>query len=111
MEQSLKYQENFVPKYFTNYLTEIRKIFREHKVCKAYAFGSVCTDHFRTDSDIDLIIVFEKRFFDGYVDNFFSLENQLQKLLNRKIDITVEETIQNSYFIKISNQTKTLIYE
>jgi len=93
------------------HLAEIRRIFREHKVVKAYVFGSVCTDSFGEESDVDFIVVFEKRFFDGYVDNFFSLERQLKQVLKRNIDLVAEETIQNPYFIKVVNQTKQLIYE
>ena len=90
-------------------LSEIKQICQLHRVIKAYVFGSVCTENFTDKSDVDFIVKFEKRFFDEYVDNFFSLETQLKTLLNREIDLVAEETIQNPYFIKVVNRTKTAI--
>lgn len=91
-------------------IDEISRICKEHHVKQLYAFGSVCTDKFDEKSDIDFIIVFNQRYFDGYVENFLSLEDQLTKLLHHPVDLIAEETIQNPYFIKVSNQTKTHIY-
>lgn len=92
-------------------LEKLKKICRQHKVERLYAFGSVCTDKFNEQSDIDLIIAFKPRFFDGYVDNFLSLERKLKDLFQRKVDLVAEETLQNPYFIKQIQQTKTAIYE
>jgi predicted nucleotidyltransferase len=95
----------------TQNIQAIKQICKSHKVKKLYAFGSVCTDKFNEKSDIDFIISFENRYFDNYVENFFELEDELKKLLNRKIDLVTQETIQNPYFIKVVNRTKTPIYE
>lgn len=92
-------------------ITEIKQIFKEHNVSEAFVFGSVCTENFNENSDIDFIIKFKQRFFDDYVDNFFSLEEKLQILLNRNVDILTEDNLKNPYFIKVVNKTKTPIYE
>ncbi len=92
-------------------LPQIKRICRQHKVKRLYIFGSVCTNFFNENSDIDFIIAFEPRFFDGYVDNFLSLEENLKKLLQRNIDLVAEECLQNPYFIKVVNQTKIKIYD
>jgi len=94
-----------------NNLEQLELICRRHKVKRLYAFGSVCTDKFNDESDIDLIVAFEQRFFNGYVDNFLSLEEELGDLFNRPVDIVAEETLQNPYFINVVNKTKTPIYE
>jgi len=94
-----------------NNLGQLEQICRKHRVKRLYAFGSVCTDKFNDESDIDLIVAFEYRFFDGYVDNFLSLEEELSILFNRSVDIVAEETLQNPYFINVVNKTKTPIYE
>jgi len=95
----------------TQNVKQIKQICKAHKVKKLYAFGSVCTDKFNAQSDIDFIISFEQKYFDDYVENYFSLEEQLKNLLKRDIDLVTEETIQNPYFIKVVNRTKTAIYE
>ena len=94
-----------------NNLVQLERICRRHRVKRLYAFGSVCTDKFNDESDIDLIVAFEQRFFNGYVDNFLSLEEELGDLFNRPVDIVTEETLQNPYFINVVNRTKTPIYE
>jgi predicted nucleotidyltransferase len=92
-------------------IDKVKEICLLHKVKRLYVFGSVCTEKFNIESDIDFIVGFETRFFDDYVNNFLSLEEQLKNLLNREIDLVAEETIQNPYFISVVNQTKTPIYE
>jgi len=92
-------------------IKSIRRILQEHHVKRAFVFGSACTKNFHNNSDIDMIVAFQKRYFDNYVDNYLSLESELSKLLQREVDIVVEETIQNPYFILSINQTKTPIYE
>lgn len=42
----------------THHLPAIRQVFRKNSVKKAYAFGSVCTDAFGEDSDVDILIDF-----------------------------------------------------
>jgi uncharacterized protein len=92
-------------------IESIKDICRRHKVSKLYAFGSVCTDKFNIQSDIDFIVAFQSRFFDGYVDNFLSLEKELEETLKHEVDLVAEETLINPYFIKVVNQTKTPVYE
>ena len=41
-------------------LPQVRELLKKNRVRKAYAFGSVCTDHFNSESDIDLLIDFEE---------------------------------------------------
>jgi len=94
-----------------NNLFQIKQIFLKHRVIRAYIFGSVCTDKFNDKSDIDFIIAFDQRYFDGYVENYFELEDELRNLLNRNVDLVTEETIQNPYFKIVVNKTKTPIYE
>ena len=41
---------------FEQYISEINELCNQHKVGELYAFGSVLTDDFNPDSDIDLLI-------------------------------------------------------
>lgn len=40
-------------------LPEVQRLFKEHKIKRAYAFGSVVTEKFSSHSDIDLLVTFE----------------------------------------------------
>lgn len=82
------------------------------KVQRLYAFGSVVSDHFREDSDIDFLIAFPNNLsIEEYTENYFALHYQLRALFHREIDIVTERTLSNPYFIESINETKELIYE
>jgi len=81
-------------------------------VKRLYAFGSVMTDKFRNDSDIDFLISFSDDLsIDDYTNNYFSLHYKLRDLLQREIDLVTERTLSNPYFIESINATKELVYE
>ena len=53
-----------------NYSTDIKILCETHKVKTLYAFGSVLSDKFTIDSDIDLIVDFEALDILDYADNY-----------------------------------------
>jgi len=75
-----------------------------------YAFGSVCTDKFNENSDIDLLISFDNLSIDEYTDNYFDLHYKLENLFKREIDLLTDKSLSNPYFIQSLEQTKQLIY-
>ena len=94
-----------------NNLEEIKRLLSQYKVKRAYAFGSVCTDKFNDESDIDLLISFQ----DGMEplergENWWTLLYALQNLFDREVDLVSEETLSNPYFIKSVDERKELIY-
>lgn len=58
---------------------------RHNHIKKLSLFGSVLREDFRPESDIDILVEFEK----GYVPGFaiVSMENELSRVLGRKVDI------------------------
>ena len=95
--------------------TNIRKIIeicKRFHVRKLWVFGSILTDRFRSESDIDLCVDFDKSKIDlfDYADNFFDFQYALEDLLGRRIDLTEDSTIVNPYFREELNQTRKLIY-
>lgn len=83
---------------------------KKHRVTRLHAFGSVTSPQFNDESDIDLLVSFDKEYFEGYADNYFDLEEKLINLLHRKVDIVSEATLSNPYFIDSLNKSKQLIY-
>ena len=75
-----------------------------------YVFGSVCTENFTNESDIDLLISFDNLSIEQYTDNYFELHYKLEALFGRKIDLLTEKSLSNPYFIKSLENTKQLIY-
>lgn len=96
-----------------NNLESIREIARRHHVQRLYAFGSVCTERFNEKSDVDLLISFKKGkvSIEDYADNYFSLAEELERLLKREVELVEEQTLANPFFIKTVQRTKQPILE
>ena len=92
------------------YQPEITKLCETHKVKSLYAFGSVLTENFKTESDVDLIVEFENMAFEEYADNYFDFKFSLQDILKRPIDLLEDKAIKNPYFRKAINEKRQLIY-
>jgi uncharacterized protein len=58
---------------------------QEHHIRQLALFGSVLRDDFRPDSDVDVLVEFDPGFVPGL--KFFSLEDELSKILGRKVDL------------------------
>jgi predicted nucleotidyltransferase len=93
-----------------NHTKEISNLCKTHKVRSLYAFGSVLTNQFNSESDIDLIVDFEPFDVLEYSDNYYDLKFALQNILQRNVDLLEHKAIKNPYFLKTINQSKKLIY-
>jgi predicted nucleotidyltransferase len=89
---------------------DIIKLCKTHKVKSLYVFGSVLTDHFNSESDIDLIVDFTNIEVEDYADNYFDFKFSLQEIFNRTIDLLEEKAIKNPYFKQSVNQQRQLVY-
>ncbi|KAA6328154.1 hypothetical protein EZS27_022926 [termite gut metagenome] len=92
------------------YIKEIENLCRQYNVKKLYAFGSVLTDTFNKDSDVDLIVAFKDIPIENYAENYFDFKFSLQDVFKRSIDLLEEQAIKNPYFRQNVNQKKQLIY-
>jgi predicted nucleotidyltransferase len=93
-----------------SYKPHIAKLCEIHKVKKLYAFGSVLTEGFNTNSDIDLIVEFGTMKLEDYADNYFDFKFSLQEVLKRPIDLLEDKAIKNPYFRKTVEENKQLVY-
>lgn len=93
-------------------LQRIIDLCRLHKVKSLAVFGSILTDTFNDNSDVDLLVNFEPTDPDkfDYVTNYFGFRDALENLFNRKVDLTEEKGLRNKYFIANVNRTKQMIY-
>lgn len=91
-------------------LKDLKKLCQDYHIKTMHLFGSVCTDKFNDESDIDLLISFKDISIDKYTDNYFELHYKLEKLFNRKIDLLTENSLSNPYFIESIEETKQLLY-
>ncbi|MEO6283384.1 MAG: nucleotidyltransferase domain-containing protein [Dyadobacter sp.] len=92
------------------YKAAIAKLCKIYKVNSLYAFGSVLTDNFDAESDIDLIVDFANMEVEDYADNYFDFKFSLQEIFKRPVDLLEEQAIKNPYFRQNVNQQRQLVY-
>ncbi len=92
-------------------IESIKALCLRYNVKSLYAFGSVCTEKFNDNSDIDLLISFYPMDYGDYADSYFELAEKLEDVFQRPVDLVTDKSLGNPYFIESINQTKTPIYE
>lgn len=97
-------------KLIENNIQKIVALCKKYKVNKLFVFGSILTDRFNDDSDVDLVVSFNKSEINDYFDNYFDFKYSLEELFGRDVDLLEEQTIKNPYLKKNVDATKALIY-
>ena len=64
---------------------KIETFCRKHHIKKLALFGSVLTDDFRPDSDVDVLVEFEEGHVPGFA--FFGMQTELSEILGRTVDL------------------------
>lgn len=92
---------------------EILKVCKEFHVEKLYTIGSVNTDRFNEESDVDLIVSFnmEDISIEEYADNYFGMQFKLEEILKREVDLITERSIKNPYFLQEVLKTRILLFQ
>lgn len=92
------------------HIDQIKRLCELNDVSSLFAFGSVTTDKFRPDSDIDLVVEIDDNDPLSYSDKYFNLKFQLEKILKREIDLLEQKSIRNSFLKSEIDRTKIKIY-
>jgi predicted nucleotidyltransferase len=93
------------------YKNQIQQLCIDHNVKQLFVFGSVLTNEFNDESDIDLIVEFEKMDPIEYMENYFNMKFSLEDLFKRKIDLLENQSISNPIFQKVIDKNKELVYD
>ena len=91
-------------------IERIKQLCKEYRVKNFSVFGSVLTDNFSANSDIDFVVDFEETDPVKYTDLYFQLKDKLEQLLKRQIDLIEERGIKNPFFRKEIDESKVVIY-
>ncbi|MEP0710804.1 nucleotidyltransferase domain-containing protein [Algoriphagus sp.] len=97
-------------KELTKHIDQIRALCKANKVATLFAFGSITSDKFTSESDIDLIIDIDENDPLEYTDHYFAVKDELSKILNRPIDLLENKSLKNSFLKKEIEQSKVLVY-
>lgn len=89
----------------------IEALCREFGIEKLEVFGSITTEAFRDDSDVDFIVHLPDGFdFGQWGSRFFSIEERLSDLLGRDVDVVTPKALRNHWFRHEANKTRTEIF-
>ncbi|MCC8036987.1 MAG: nucleotidyltransferase domain-containing protein [Bacteroidales bacterium] len=93
-------------------MQKIIDLCKKYRVKSLSVFGSILTDRFNEESDVDLLVNFDTTNHEqwDYVSNYFKLQSEFEKLFGRKVDLVEEKGLRNKYFIANVNRTKQQIY-
>lgn len=94
------------------HLHKIIELCTRFHVRRLWVFGSILTDRFRPDSDIDLCVDFDWANIPvlDSADNFFDFQFALEDLLGRQVDLTDDSAVRNRFFREELNEKRRLIY-
>jgi predicted nucleotidyltransferase len=92
------------------YRKELENACSTFKVEELYAFGSILSDNFKSDSDIDFVVSILSNDPVEYAENYFELKFELERIFKRKIDLLEQKAIRNKTFENLVNQQKMLVY-
>ena len=103
----------------TNSERHLRQIGVDHqaisKICKSFSIkrlhlvGSVAREENNKDSDVDLIVVFER--YGSALLQYMDAKSAFESAFNKKVDLIEEEALQNPYLRKSMAEDKVLLYE
>jgi predicted nucleotidyltransferase len=88
----------------------IKRLCKKHKVRELFVFGSILSNNFNENSDVDFVVDFEKVDLNDYADNYFDLKSALEKLLKRPVDLLENQAIRNPFLKQSIDSTKKLVY-
>ena len=96
-------------------LDAIHAICREYGVCRLEVFGSATTDEFDpTRSDIDFLVDYAPGADLGpWLKRYFAFREALSALFGRRVDLVMASApaMQNPYFRREAEKTRTVIYD
>jgi len=93
---------------FLNYIN-VLELCKKYYIIELSVFGSSIREDFNHDSDIDILVSFDKNSKITLFD-IIELENDFSILLNRKVDIVEKESLKNPIRRDKILSTREIIY-
>jgi predicted nucleotidyltransferase len=91
--------------------TAIVELCGQFRVARLEVFGSATRADFdEKRSDIDLIVQFQDEEGEGLFERYWALTEELEKLLERPVELLTERMIRNSYFRAAVDRERQTIY-
>ena len=94
-------------------LEGIRALCREYGVVRLELFGSAAADAFDLDrSDVDFLAWYPDDYdFGPWLGRLQDFERDLAELLERDVDVVLPSALNNKWFRREAEKTRTVVYE
>jgi len=79
---------------------------RRHHIRRLALFGSILTDEFRPDSDVDVLVEFEPGKIPGL--EYFGIEAELSDLIGRRVDLNSPGFLSRYFRDEIVREARTI---
>ena len=86
----MRYHEVQIP------LEEIGALCERHRIRRLSLFGSILRDDFRPESDVDILVEFERGCVPGF--GFVEVQEELSRILGRRVDLHTPASL-SRYFV------------
>ncbi len=93
-----------------HFFEQIKAYLKTQPIKKMWVFGSFSRGEERPDSDIDLLVQYDRENHRVGLFTIIRIQQQLQEMLGRKIDLVEEGTLM-PFAVESANHDKILIYE
>lgn len=96
----------------TEQIDELAELCRRHHVLRLDLFGSAATESFDPEtSDLDVLVEFKADAQVGYTGPFFHLQEELEQLFGRPVDLVFDMEFRNPHFRAAVEENRTRLYE
>jgi predicted nucleotidyltransferase len=95
------------------HIPAIQALCREYGVAKLEIFGSAVTDEFDPErSDVDFLVTFPEDYdFGPWIGKLFDMEEELARVLGRDVDLVMLSALENKWFRREAEKTRTVIFD
>ena len=84
----------------------IADVCRRYHIRRLALFGSVLRDQLRSDSDLDVLVEFEKEHTPGFA--FFDVEAELSQVLGRNVDLNTSQFLSPQFRQEVEDQAEVV---
>ena len=94
-----------------NHRAQIAELCRRYRVKRLELFGSAARGDFNPNtSDLDFFIEFLDYASPTIADQWFGLQEDLEKVLGHRVDFTSPRTATNPYFLQVAGRHRVTLY-
>ena len=89
---------------------ELEELCKKFKVKELYLFGSAVAGNLSQKSDLDFLVSFDRKGYEGAFEQFIGFKNELEQIYGRSVDLYHYKKFRNPIFQKEVERSKKLLY-